>query len=327
MCAARARAGSVGARHTSARHVESRFASPADPCADRARLAATLTALNPGARLVEATFGTVPLGAILNTKAFSLAKAAAAPGWLRELRGSHVPESTEFGISSFVFHAARPFHPTRLHALVFASPALTGVLRSKGFVWLACDGGQDDSGLWSHAGAVFQFSTGRPWWATVPRDAWPPGAAEVLAGRPWDAVHGDRGQELVFIGAGMDRGAVEAGLRGALLTDAEFAAGPEAWEEYDDPFDFFPYEDDDEREGEGEGGDDATMSEDGGGAGGHAHGGVACSHDHGGHGHGHGHAHSAASDNAPAGSASDAFGKPSVRRIVRPSGAVMEMRR
>ena len=255
--------------------------------AELARLRAILAALNPAAALVEAAYAQVPLAAVLNTGRFSLDRAARAPGWLRELRGQHVPESLEYGISSFVFRAARPFHPGRLHALVFGSPALEGVLRSKGLFWLGCDGGMDQAGLWAHAGRVFQFTAGREWWATVPADEWPPGSAALIRGAGWDASYGDRHCELVFIGAGMDAAAVTAGLQAALLSDAEFGAGPDAWEGYDDPFDFFPYEDelDDDDGGddddEGEGGEAA--------AGGHAHQhGAACSHGHGHGGHAHG---------------------------------------
>ena len=95
------------------------------------RLIATLSTLNPDAKIIPATRGVVPPSAILNTKLFSLAAAAAAPGWLKELRGTHVPESIEFGISSFVFRARRPFHPQRLHSLVYASDTMSSVLRSK----------------------------------------------------------------------------------------------------------------------------------------------------------------------------------------------------
>ena len=291
--------------------------------ADRERLRATLAALNPGAALVESTFGAVPLSSVLNTKSFSLAAAAAAPGWLCELRGTHVPESVEYGISSFVYHARRPFHPARLHDVVYNSPALNGVLRSKGFFWLAVDGGMDDSALWSHAGAVFQFSTGRPWWATVPKEAWPPGAAAVLDTRAWDPTYGDRGQEIVFIGVGMDRAAIEAALGSALLTDSEFAAGRELWDSYEDPFDFFPYEGDDDEE---DGDEDMGVDD------GHEHG-ASCSHGHG-HGHGHGHSHGHSHDSAPTADAhavvapSDEHGdgdssRPVVRRIVRAGGDVI----
>ena len=254
---------------------------------DLARLRAIIKALNPDAQILETSYSKVPLEALLNTRRFSMEKAASAPGWLKELRGQHVPETAEFGISSFVYRAKRPFHPERLHEVVYRSDALEGVLRSKGFFWLGCDGGMDQCGLWAQAGRVFQFSAGREWWATIPRDEWPPGAAKIIKGADWDKTYGDRKQEIVFIGAGMDREAITSALDGALLTDDEFAAGPEAWEEYADPFDFFPYED--ELDGDEEA-DDGEGEEDGGH--GHSHGGEAC------HGHGHSHGHSSSSSSS-----------------------------
>jgi G3E family GTPase len=300
-----------------------------------AQLRAILAALNPDAAVVEATYGGVPLAALHDTRRFSLARAAAAPGWLKELRGQHVPESAEFGIRSYVYRARRPFHPTRLHDTLYKSGALDAVLRSKGFFWLGCDGGMDQAGLWAHAGRVFQFSAGREWWATVPRDEWPPGAHALIAA-DWDPTYGDRKQEVVFIGHGMDKAALFAALDAALLTDAELAGGPEAWEAYDDPFDFFPYEDDEDDEEMGEGDDDGGC---GGGDGdeamghGHAHGaGGGCGHDHGagggGHGHshggGHGHSHGGGEHHLPPSAvlaAADGSG-PVVRRVVRQGPAL-----
>jgi hypothetical protein len=249
--------------------------------------AARPTPLKPPPSLLPPSLCRPQPAAILNTRLFSLEAAAAAPGWLQELRGTHVPETAEYGITSFVFRAKVPFHPARLHELVYASPALHPVLRSKGFFWLAVDGGMDEVGIWAQAGRLFSFSAGRPWWATVPRKQWPavvraqlaPALAEgaaapaASAATPppdsavWDPVHGDRRQEIVMIGCGMDRAAVEEALRACLVTPEEYAAGAEEWDGWDDPFDFYEYEDESEDgEGEGEGEEGAC--------------GEGCSHDH-----------------------------------------------
>ncbi|RYG51726.1 GTP-binding protein, partial [archaeon] len=90
---------------------------------EKARLMGVLRALNPAARILESVRGVVSLTEVMNTGLFSLEKASLAPGWLAEARGSHVPETLEYGISSFVFRADRPFHPTRLHALFVGAAA------------------------------------------------------------------------------------------------------------------------------------------------------------------------------------------------------------
>eukprot|EP00029_Vermamoeba_vermiformis_P002133 TRINITY_DN1251_c0_g1_i2.p1 TRINITY_DN1251_c0_g1~~TRINITY_DN1251_c0_g1_i2.p1 ORF type:complete len:355 (+),score=42.61 TRINITY_DN1251_c0_g1_i2:748-1812(+) len=123
-------------------------------------LKSLLSSLNPSAHILSTTFGTVPLKAILNTGLFDFNRASQAPGWLQELRGTHKPETLEFGISSFVFEANKPFHPAKL-CDALKSGRLANVVRSKGFVWLA--NSSKHQWIWSHAGSVFRFEKGGPW--------------------------------------------------------------------------------------------------------------------------------------------------------------------
>ncbi len=77
-----------------------------------------LKRLNPTAKLVHIQHGQVSLREILNTGLFDFEHASNNPGWLKELRGEHLPESEEYGISSFVYRARRPFHPQKFYKLV-----------------------------------------------------------------------------------------------------------------------------------------------------------------------------------------------------------------
>ncbi|MET0389374.1 MAG: zinc metallochaperone GTPase ZigA [Polyangiales bacterium] len=199
------------------------------------RLAAALRKLNPSARIVAAERGNVPLGSVLGTGLFDFERAAEAPGWLAELRGEHVPETETYGITSFVYRARKPFHPERLWALFDDFPAWQGVLRSKGFFWLATR--MDVTGLWSHAGGSATCSGIGFWYAAVDRAGWPDHAEhQARITREWQEPWGDRRQELVFIGVELDEPGLRARLDAALLTDKELAAGPAAWARLPDPF-------------------------------------------------------------------------------------------
>lgn len=200
---------------------------------DLARLEGILRTLNPRARVVHARFGQVPLHQVMNTGLFDFEQASQAPGWLKELRGEHVPETEEYGIRSFVYRARRPFHPERFWNWIHGE--WPGVIRSKGFFWLASRMSQ--AGIWSQAGGACNFSPGGLWWACVPKTDWPEDPeiqAEIE--REWQSPFGDRRQELVLIGIGMDQEQLSRSFDACLLTDAEMAMGEAAWTGFPDPF-------------------------------------------------------------------------------------------
>jgi len=203
------------------------------PPADFDRLVGILRMLNPRADVVPASFGDVPLARVLETGRFDEEEASRAAGWVQALQGNPMPETEEYGISSFVYRARRPFHPARLHALL--SSDLPGVVRAKGFYWLASR--MADVGTWSLAGAVGRIEKMGSWWAAVPRERWPddPEWRDALAS-VWAEPWGDRRQELVFIGCGMDEAAIRRDLAACLLTEAEMRRGPEGWALMVDPF-------------------------------------------------------------------------------------------
>ena len=189
------------------------------------------------------------------------------------------PETVEYGISSFVFRAKRPFHPERLYVALgsrLRPGALAGLLRLKGFAWLATRPRQQAHA--ALAGTQFTISPGRRWVATIPEHQWPDGLKEEVARdlraaeadptgyHPFDRVHGDRRIELVCIGREFDKEAASAQLEACLLTPEEMERGPESWLTLPDPF------------------APAWMAIEAGGGHAHAH----EEHGHGAHGHEHG---------------------------------------
>ncbi|WP_225774130.1 zinc metallochaperone GTPase ZigA [Pseudomonas sp. Marseille-Q5115] len=200
---------------------------------EREHLEAILQRLNPRARIETARFGKVALNRVLGTGLFDFEQAAQAPGWLKTLRGEHLPETDTYGVGSFVYRARRPFHPVRLHAAI--NQEWPGVVRSKGFFWLASR--PQHAFEWSQAGAICRHGPAGLWWAAVPREQWPTAAEDRAAIEAlWDSAVGDARQELVLIGIGMDERALIQLLDSCLLTDAEMGDGPEGWLGLDDPF-------------------------------------------------------------------------------------------
>lgn len=204
------------------------------PVEDLGFLMSMLRRLNAKARIVTSEFGRVPLGTVLDTRLFSYEKASQAPGWMQEMRGIHTPETETYGFWSFVYKARRPFHPARLHALL--NGRWDGVIRSKGFFWLASRMGI--AGSVSQAGGMLRHEAAGAWWAAVDRREWPQDATWRASIRnSFKSPYGDRRQEIVFIGSkGMDRKTLTERLDACLLTDAELALGPAIWARFPDPF-------------------------------------------------------------------------------------------
>jgi len=197
-----------------------------------ARAEALVTRLNPKARQIRTAFGRVPPADLLHTGSFDMAAAETAPGWVAELNGEHIPETTEYGISSVLFRAPEPFHPQRLWDLLDIAVTRYGVLRSKGFLWLATRPGVQ--ALWSQAGPTGQCSPAGI--SVAVSGQWPDDPDERAdIERSWHPVYGDRRQELVFIGVDLQTDELVEGLRRCLLTPQELAAGEDAWRVYPDP--------------------------------------------------------------------------------------------
>lgn len=192
-----------------------------------------LKQLNPGAKQVRSSHGQVPLEAVLDTGLFDMEHAQQSPGWMRELMGEHTPESEEYGIASFVYRARRPFVPEKL-AEAFSRP-WPGVLRSKGYFWLATR--LDWAGMWSQAGAVAQHGPAGLFWAGVDSAQWPRSEEfDAMIDNIWVAPWGDRRQEIVMIGIDMDQDALTETLDACLIDEDLYDAGPRAWAQLSDPF-------------------------------------------------------------------------------------------
>jgi G3E family GTPase len=194
-------------------------------------------ALNPDAEVVETTLGQVPLQRVLDTRRFDFERAHEHPLWFKELYGAaeHVPETEEYGISSFVYRRRRPFHPERFHR--FLNDTWPGVIRAKGHFWLATR--PRWVGELSMAGALVRHQAMGSWWAAVPKERWPDHPDfERFVMRHWNAVWGDRRQEIVFIGTGYDEADLVRQLDACLVGESEepLACDWSAWSDLRDPF-------------------------------------------------------------------------------------------
>ncbi|WP_018698974.1 zinc metallochaperone GTPase ZigA [Amorphus coralli] len=202
----------------------------------RAAVRAVIKALNVDAHLIETDFARVPLADVLDTGRFDFERAHEHPLWFKELYGfsDHTPETEEYGVSSFVYRARRPFHPQKFAD--FTARTWSGLIRAKGLFWLAT------RPAWvadfSLAGSIVRTEAMGYWWAAVPKERWPahPEWQEMLHQR-WAPVWGDRRQELVFIGNAMNEAAIRAALDDCLVDISESEGfDPARYRDLPDPF-------------------------------------------------------------------------------------------
>jgi G3E family GTPase len=191
--------------------------------------------LNPYAQMIESEYGQVDLKSVLGTGTYNEEWAEGHPNWLAVPRGSEQSEVDEYGIESFIFEARRPFHPERFAtALNFDDGILAGVMRSKGYCWIATH--HDEAFCWSQAGVSIKMDQDGPWMCTIDESEWPEDEAtrDWIRGtmeKPW----GDRRQELVFIGSEMEEVVLRSRLEECLLTDDELRLTPAHWSLWDCP--------------------------------------------------------------------------------------------
>jgi len=204
--------------------------------AELAEVEAALRGLNSRAEILRAERGQVASEWLLGRVRFDGAATVGAARWLRLMRGEGrggggfsggvlrggvtPPTSTarhevEYGITSFVWEARRALDGRKFAAwLEGGLPA--GLLRAKGFFWLA--EAPADIGFLSVAGGRARRERVGTWAAAL-REIGVITEAQITAEAraKWAEPHGDRRQELVFIGTDLDETAMRAKLDACLL--------------------------------------------------------------------------------------------------------------
>ncbi|MHC3379241.1 CobW family GTP-binding protein [Haloarcula sp. H-GB5] len=195
-------------------------------------------ALQPDAETIRTTFSQVDPDQLFDRALFDQNEINDLPGWKRALAESghshdhdakddtdgtghghddhhHHPEEV-YGVTTFTYRRRQPFHPDRLADVLRGLPS--GVVRSKGTVWLA---GAELRVVIGQAGPSIRAEAQGPWIASLPeveQDMY----RSNRPGLDWHDEHGDRRTELVFIGTDYDEESLRTALDDALVTDGEW---------------------------------------------------------------------------------------------------------
>ena len=232
------------------------------------RVRQMIRALNSNAKIIESVRSKIDINEVIGSQSYDFEQVAQSPAWIKAINddSEKVPETEEYGISSFLYTARTPFHAERLMEFINTKlavddddddndkkspPSTTRVLRSKGFFWLASR--PKEMMIWSQAGGLFQLSPGGAWWIDTPKDLWPEEEeSKQQIQKDWDEKQGDRRQELVFIGTDMNKNEMIEHLNKCLLTPSEMALGPNEWVNFIDPFPELQLDEDDDHDNDDE---------------------------------------------------------------------------
>ena len=192
--------------------------------------------LNPDAVLLETNYSKVRTNEIINTQRFDMKKAQTNPLWSKELYGykDHVPETEEYGITSFIYKARLPFNPEKFMNFL-NNKDWPGIIRAKGHFWLSTK--PDLSCEVSIAGKLVRCEALGLWWSSTDRSSWPDNEEyREMMRNNWDEKCGDKRQCIVFIGfkEAINEALIRENLNKCLIQS--YWDNPDEYLKINDPF-------------------------------------------------------------------------------------------
>lgn len=189
---------------------------------EKNKVAAVIHALNPGTKIIEASYGNVPVADIFDTGLFDYERSIMSAGWIAALENPHEHdhdsgEALEYGIETYVFERREPFYMEKLQSVFMNWPE--NIIRTKGYVWFREN--PNDAFILEQAGRQVTIQPDGIWLACAPKKD----REEAFAEYPdladdWDDVFGDRVNRLVIIGQKLDKEWLHENLQSAI--DADF---------------------------------------------------------------------------------------------------------
>jgi G3E family GTPase len=177
---------------------------------DKLQVEAVIRSLQKEAKIIECNYGHVELDEIFDTHNFDFEKVGMSAEWIKALNEEEEEkpegEALEYGISTFVYEARKPFDRVLFEEFV-SSDWPTSIIRSKGLCWFSTE--RDMAFIFEQSGKQKTLGEMGRWIASAPKKK----QEELLKDNPdaaknWDEVYGDREERIVFIGHNMDKEAI-----------------------------------------------------------------------------------------------------------------------